>query len=320
MEFRAFYSRHYDVNSIRIHARTSHEHQEGRPAVVLLHGYPQTSYIWHAVAPALAERYFVVCPDLRGYGDSEKPVGDEAHVTYCKRTMAQDIVDLADVLGLTHFSLVGHDRGARVAHRLALDHPTRIDKLCLVDIAPTLAMYESTDRVFATSYFHCFFLIQPAPLPESLLASNTGQWVHSLLSSLGRISLEMYTPEALAEYERCMADPACVHATCEDYRASASIDLEHDRLSEAARLKVACPLLAVWGERSSVNRCFDARSLWQACASLPIRAVVLPTGHFIPDEDPRALLEAVVPFLAETTDPAHGRAQSCLSDSAPALR
>jgi haloacetate dehalogenase len=297
MRFEDFHSQNYEVNGIRLHARTSHARGEGRPAVVLLHGYPQTSYLWHAVAPQLAEHYFVVCPDLRGYGRSDKPKSDEAHQTYSKRTMAQDIVELADALDIDRFSLIGHDRGARAAHRLALDHPTRIERLCLIDIAPTLAMYEGTDSAFATAYFHWFFLIQPAPLPERLLAPQMALWVRDVLSSFGRGSLDWYTADALAEYERSMSDPDSVHASCEDYRASATIDLEHDRLSEAAQEKIVCPLLAVWGERSIVNRSFDARALWQSRAALPIQSAVLPSGHFIPDENPAALLEVLEPFL-----------------------
>jgi haloacetate dehalogenase len=202
-----------------------------------------------------------------------------------------------DAMGVGRFSLVGHDRGARVSHRLAIDHPDRLDRLCLIDIAPTLAMYEGTTRQFATAYFHWFFLIQPAPLPETLLAPQMRTWVRSLLASFGRGSLDFYDPVALAEYERCMADPTCVHGSCEDYRASATIDLEHDRTSEDAGRKIDCPLLAVWGERSVVNRAFDAHALWQSRCVLPIRSATLPTGHFIPDENPAALLEALKPFL-----------------------
>lgn len=299
MDFQDFTARFVDANGIRIHARLSAPAPNGKPAVVLLHGYPQTSYLWHAVAPQLAERYFVICPDLRGYGDSDKPAGDATHAAYSKRTMAQDIVALVDALGIDRVALVGHDRGARVAHRLALDHASRVERLCLIDIAPTLAMYEQTDRVFATAYFHWFFLIQQAPLPETLLAGKMRAWVRSLFASFGRGSLDYYDPRALAEYERCMDDPACVHGSCEDYRASATIDLEHDRASEAAGDKIACPLLAVWGEKSMVNKSFDAHALWQSRAALPIRTAAVASGHFIPDESPQGLLAAVEPFLAQ---------------------
>ncbi len=301
MQFDDFHQRRYPANGIHLHARTSAERPDGQPVLVLLHGYPQSSYLWHSIAPALARNHFVVCPDLRGYGDSDKPPGDDLHATYSKRTMAQDIVSLMDTLGINRFTLVGHDRGARVAHRLALDHPARVDRLSLIDIAPTLAMYEGTTQAFATAYFHWFFLIQPKPLPETLLAPQMGHWVRSLMGSFGRGTLDYYTPEALAEYERCMSDPACVHGSCEDYRASATIDLDHDRESEARGEKIACPLLALWGERSVVNKAFDAHALWQSRAALPIRSQTLPTGHFIPDENPQALLDALQPFLNEAT-------------------
>ncbi len=298
MRFEDFTARHYQAGGIRLFARTSGDAPDGRPVLLLLHGYPQTSWLWHAVAPALAERFFVVCPDLRGYGDSDKPAGDVEHLAYSKRTMAADIVALADSLGVARFSLVGHDRGARVAHRLALDHPGRLERLCLLDIAPTLAMYEGTDQAFATAYFHWFFLIQPSPLPETLLGPRMKAWVRSLLASFGRGTLDWYTPAALAEYERCMDTPEAIHASCEDYRASAGIDLVHDRDSQAQGRRIACPLLAAWGERSIVARNFDARALWQSRAALPIRTAVLPTGHFIPDESPAALLAVLEPFLS----------------------
>ena len=301
MEFQDFTARHYDAGGIRLFARSSGDAPDGRPVLLLLHGYPQTSYLWHAVAPRLAERYFVVCPDLRGYGDSDKPPGGDSHEAYSKRSMAGDIVALADTLGVQRFHLVGHDRGARVSHRLALDHPDRLDSLCLIDIAPTLAMYEGTDQAFATAYFHWFFLIQPRPLPETLLEPRMKQWVRSLLASFGRGSLDWYSAEALAEYERCMDTPEAIHASCEDYRASAGIDLEHDRQSQAQGQRIACPLLATWGERSIVNRSFDARALWQSRSASPIRSSVLPTGHFIPDENPAALLAVLEPFLADNT-------------------
>lgn len=297
MDFDAFHRRHILANGLQIHARLSAPQPDGKPCLILLHGYPQSSYLWHAVAPTLAEQYFVVCPDLRGYGDSDKPPGDESHSAYSKRTMAQDIVALADALGIDRFTLVAHDRGARVAHRLALDHGQRLQALCLIDISPTLAMFDNVDQRLATGYFHWFFLIQQHPLPEALLTPQMGLWVRSLLASFGRGTLDAYSPLALAEYERCMADPACVHASCEDYRAGASIDLEHDRASQAQGLKIECPLQVLWGERSGVNR-GDARALWQARAALPISAQALPSGHFIPDENPQALLAALQPFLA----------------------
>ncbi|RYX89378.1 MAG: alpha/beta hydrolase [Comamonadaceae bacterium] len=300
MGFEQFTSSFIDANGIRIHARLSAPQPDGKPVVILLHGYPQTSYMWHAVAPELAKKYFVICPDLRGYGDSDKPEGDDTHALYSKRSMAKDIVAVADALGIATFALVGHDRGARVSHRLSLDHASRVERLCLIDIAPTLAMYEETNRAFATAYFHWFFLIQQKPLPETLLAQNMRSWVRSLFASFGRGSLAYYDPRALAEYERCMDDPACIHSTCEDYRASATIDLDHDRDSESGGDKIACPLLAVWGERSMVNKAFDAHALWQSRSSLEIQTAAVASGHFIPDENPQGLMAVLEPFLAQS--------------------
>ncbi|MGH8801675.1 MAG: alpha/beta fold hydrolase, partial [Casimicrobiaceae bacterium] len=212
------------------------------PPVLLLHGYPQTHAMWHRIAPTLAHDYTVVCADLRGYGDSGKPESDATHAAYSKRAMARDMVELMRDLGHKHFRLVGHDRGGRVAHRLCLDHPDAVSHVALLDISPTRTMYLHTDMAFATAYYHWFFLIQPFDLPERLIGADPVYYLHRKLGGWGT-GLAHFVPRALADYERCFRDPATIHATCEDYRAAASIDLEHDTASEAQ--KIACPLLVL---------------------------------------------------------------------------
>jgi haloacetate dehalogenase len=259
------------------------------PAVLLLHGYPETHAMWHAVAPALARDYTVVCADLRGYGDSSKPPGDPRHATYSKRAMAADMVEVMARLGHEHFHLVGHDRGGRVAHRLARDHGARVRSLTVLDIVPTLTMYERTDQAFARSYWHWFFLIQPAPLPERLLAGNAKFYV---LGRMGRgpKGLERFSKAALAEYVRCFEDARTVHASCEDYRASATIDLEHDRADRRRKLKM--PVQVLWGRDGVIERCFDALADWREVAR-DVRGHALDCGHFLPEERPREVLAAL---------------------------
>jgi haloacetate dehalogenase len=255
---------------------------QGAP-LLLLHGYPQTHVIWHKVAPRLAERFTVVASDLRGYGDSDKPEGALDHGNYSKRTMARDQVELMRQLGFNRFYLAGHDRGARVAHRLAIDHPDRVLKLALLDISPTKKMYESTNREFAQAYYHWFFLIQPKPLPETLLASNAQFYLLKKIGS-GTAGLSPFTPEALREYSRCFT-PEMIHASCEDYRASASIDLAHDREDIYNGRKISSPLLALWGKRGVVERCFSPLADWAEVAT-NVRGHALNGGHYLPEELP----------------------------------
>ena len=268
------------------------------PPLLLLHGHPQTHAIWHKVAPALAERFALVLCDLRGYGDSAKPPGDADHANYSKRAMAADLVQVMRTLGHRRFSVMAHDRGARVAHRLAMDHPAAVDRLVLLDIAPTLAMYEQTTEAFARAYWHWFFLIQPAPLPERLIEADPGAYLRDVM---GRRSagLAPFDPRALAEYARCLGLPGTAHGLCEDYRAAAGIDLEHDRTDRAAGRRLAMPLLALWGEHGVVHRCFQPLAEWQRVAD-DVRGRPLPCGHYIPEETPDELLGAVLPFLSGT--------------------
>ena len=266
------------------------------PPLLLLHGHPQTHAIWHRVAPALAARYTVVAADLRGYGDSSKPEGAADHSNYSKRVMAQDQLALMQSLGFERFDVLAHDRGARVAHRLAVDHPTAVRRLVLLDIAPTLAMYEQTTEAFARAYWHWFFLIQPAPLPERLIAADPVAYIRDVM---GRRSagLAPFDPRALEEYQRCLALPGAAHGLCEDYRASAGIDLDHDRADREAGRLLQPPLLALWGEQGVVHRCFRPLDEWRRVAR-EVEGEALPCGHYIAEEAPDALLARVLPFLS----------------------
>jgi haloacetate dehalogenase len=263
------------------------------PPLLLLHGYPETHAMWHKMAPELARDYTVVCADLRGYGESSKPKGLPDHSNYSKRAMAQDMVEVMEKLGHRSFHLVGHDRGARVAHRLARDHGKRVRTLTVLDISPTLKMYESTDQAFATAYYHWFFLIQKPPLPEQFLA---GRVPHYILARLGRGKggLQHFATAAVREYERAFRDPRCIHATCEDYRASAGIDLEHDRRDRRKKLRM--PVLVLWGRRGVVGRLFDPLRDWREVAA-NVSGRALPCGHFLPEEAPKETLQELRKFL-----------------------
>ena len=266
------------------------------PPLLLLHGHPQTRAIWHRVAPALAERHTLVVADLRGYGDSSKPAGAADHANYSKRTMALDQLALMRALGFERFDVLAHDRGARVARRLAADHPQAVRRAVLLDIAPTLAMYEQTDEAFARAYWHWFFLIQPAPLPERLIEADPGGYLRDVM---GRRSagLGPFDARAFAEYERCLGLPGAAHGTCEDYRAAAGIDLVHDRADRDAGRLVEVPLLVLWGEQGVVHRCFKPLDEWRKVAR-DVSGETLPCGHYIAEEAPELLLAKVLPFLA----------------------
>ena len=271
--------------------------QRGQPALVLLHGFPQTHVMWHRVAQRLAQDYFLVLPDLRGYGDASHAPGVADHSNYSKRAMAADVVAIADALGLDQFFLCGHDRGGRVAHRLALDHAARVRKLCVIDIAPTLDMYARTDFEFARAYYHWFHLIQPSPLPETMIGGNAKAYLHQKLGGWGSAGMAHIEPQALAEYERCFCTPEGIHSACEDYRASASIDLDHDRGSRADGQRIGCDTLVLWGARGVVHRLFDPLALWQAQCAGHVSGECLPAGHFIPEELPDATALALRNFM-----------------------
>ena len=266
------------------------------PPVLLLHGYPQTHAMWHLVAPRLAEEFTVVATDSRGYGDSSKPFGDEDHSTYSKRTMASDQVAVMEALGFESFAVVGHDRGARVGHRMALDSPERVTRLAVLDIVPTRHVFRTVGKDLATAYYHWFFFIQPYDLPETLIGADPSYYLHKKLGGWGT-SLETFAPTALAEYERCF-DAATIHASCEDYRASASIDLVHDGGDVDEGRKVECPLLALWGKRGVMEGIYDVEAVWQEYAD-NVRGKPLDTGHFLAEERPEVTAQELKAFLAE---------------------
>ena len=265
------------------------------PPLLLLHGYPQSHLIWHRVVDELATRFTVVATDLRGYGASEKPVGLADHSNYSKREMAKDQVAVMRKLGFESFNLCGHDRGARVSHRLAVDYPEAVKRLMLLDISPTLAMYEQTTMEFARAYWWWFFLIQPTPFPEAMIAAAPETYLRKKIG-WGHAGLSAFTPETYAAYMSYVSDPATMHAMCEDYRAAASIDLEHDRADREAGKKIACPVYAIWGEHGVVNRCFSPIADWQRVAD-DVRGRTLPCGHYIPEEAPEALLVEMLEFF-----------------------
>jgi haloacetate dehalogenase len=262
------------------------------PPVLLLHGYPQTHVEWRKIAPELAKHYRLVIPDLRGYGDSGKPLDGDNHINYSKRAMALDQVEVMEKLGFKQFAMVSHDRGARVGHRLALDHPDRLTKLVMMDICPTLYMYKTADRQFASAYFHWFFLIQPAPFPETLIGNN----VDALLKFfMGPVMPKFIEPDAYAEYRRCFSDPATIHASCEDYRAAASIDLVDDEADVNKR--ISCPVLVLWGANGLVGRKYDVLAIWRDRAT-QVSGKSLQSSHWLAEEVPDETLAEVTRFFA----------------------
>jgi len=265
------------------------------PPLLLLHGYPENHLMWRHVAPLLAGDHTVVLADLRGYGDSGKPAPDAAGLVYSKRFMARDQVRLMRQLGFAQFQLVGHDRGARVAQRLALDHPGAVTRLAVLDIVPTRHVLGNVTRAMATAYYHWFFLIAPDGIPEHMIAADPGYWVRSLIGLLlGQgASIE---PEVMADYIRCFGDPRTIAASCADYRSGASTDLADDEESFAAGQKIQCPVLALWGTQAFVGREYEPLRVWQQYAT-DVRGTALPAGHFLPEEAPDLVTAALRDFL-----------------------
>ncbi|KPH85268.1 fluoroacetate dehalogenase [Komagataeibacter intermedius AF2] len=281
--------RDIEVNGVRIRTATG----GNGPPLLMLHGHPQMHLTWHKVAPALAKRFTIVAPDLRGYGDSAKPEGGTDHANYSKRAMAADQVGVMHQLGFGRFMVVGHDRGGRVAHRMALDAPQSVEKLVLIDIAPTATMYARTNMEFARRYFWWFFLIQPDPLPEKLISADPDFFLESHIA--GQIKIPgSVDPRVMAEYRRCYADPAMRHAACEDYRAAAGIDLVHDEADADRRIEA--PLLALWGARGTVGALYDVVETWREKA-VDVRGYAIDCGHSPQEEAPAELLYRLDAFL-----------------------
>lgn len=271
-------------------------HGGSGPPLLLLHGNPQSHVMWRHVAPRLAKRFSVVCADLRGYGDSLKPTATADHAPYAKRRMAQDMVDVMTGLGHTRFRLVGHDRGARVAHRLAIDHAARIERLAVLDIVPTLEHFERTDMDFALGYYHWFWFAQPHPFPENLIDAAPEIWLRSHMTR-GAEPAALFGPEAWAEYLRHARNPANIRGMCEDYRAAASIDLVHDRQSRANGHRVACDTLVLWGAKGKIGKWYQALDVWAPYVAGRVTGGAIPSGHYLAEEAPEETLAALGGFL-----------------------
>lgn len=289
--FEGFTERRIATGGAEIHAVVGGD----GPPLALLHGYPQTHAMWHRVAPRMAEAFTVVAPDLRGYGRSSKPPGGEGSANYAKRAMARDIVEVMAALGHDRFHLAGHDRGGRVAYRLALDHPDRVRRLATLDIMPTLEQFERLDRRGALGSFHWFLLAQPSPLPERLIGGDPLAFLHDMLSRWS--GSDAFAPEALADYERSFGDPETVRATCDDYRAGATIDCDLDAADRAAGHRITCPMLALWGDRRGDRR-EGMMEVWGRWAT-DLRGAAIACGHFLPEEAPDETAAALLEFFGE---------------------
>lgn len=292
--FEGFATRDVDVDGVRIHARVG----GSGPPVLLLHGYPETHLMWHRVASALAERFTVVAADLRGYGDSDRPESDATHAAYSKRATAADQAGLMRELGFPRYAVVGHDRGARVAHRLALDHADAVERVALLDIAPTRHVFGDVDKVLALTYDHWFFLADETDLPEVLIGGAAEHWLRTKLRAWSGEGAQ-FDEEVVADYVRCF-DATSIHATTEDYRAGATIDLEHDDTTYADGGRLTCPTLVLWGADGLVGARYEVLDVWRQYAARDdlVTGGPVPGGHFLPEEAPEETVAALLPFLA----------------------
>ena len=291
LTFPGFREERIDVGSLTLFCRIGGE----GPPLLLLHGYPQTGAMWHPVAGELAKDYTVIIPDLRGYGRSDKPEGDAGHHRYSKRTMAADIANLMGELGHPHFAVIGHDRGARVTHRLCLDHGERVDRAAVLDIIPTRTLFLTADRFVSHAYYHWYFLAQPRPLPETLIGRDPDAYLAAKFGGLGG-GVDFFVEAAMAEYRAAFRQPATIPASCEDYRAAASVDFDHDD-ADADRL-IECPLLVLWGSKGPMGRYYDVLSTWQERARHATGHAV-EAGHFLIEENPNATLDSLRRFLKD---------------------
>lgn len=267
------------------------------PPMLLLHGNPQTHAMWHAVAPALASRFSVVCPDLRGYGGSLKPPATSDHAPYAKREMARDMVAVMRTLGFQRFLVGSHDRGARVAHRLALDFPQCVEKLAVLDIVPTIEHFERTDMAFALGYYHWFWFAQPHPFPENIISASPDAWFAAHTSREPK-PREFFQADALADYLAAARNPDMIRGMCEDYRAAATIDLEHDRASRGAGTKVQCPLLVLWGAKGRIGQWYDPIAIWRGYCAGEVTGAAVGSGHYLAEEAPGEVRAAFDAFFA----------------------
>jgi haloacetate dehalogenase len=287
----------FDLHQVRVSGGGIRVRTGGAgPPLLLLHGNPQTHVMWHKVAPVLARRFSVVCPDLRGYGGSFKPGATPDHAPYAKTEMARDMAELMTALGHDRFRVGSHDRGARVAHRLALDNPERVEKLAVLDIVPTIEHFERADMRFALGYYHWFWFAQQHPFPENLINAAPETWWHSHTSREPKPP-GFFAPEALADYLQAARDPEAIVGMCEDYRAAATIDLEHDRARREAGVKIRCPLLVLWGEKGKMGTWYEPLDLWRRYCSAEVTGGPVPSGHYLPEEAPDEVLAAFEAFF-----------------------
>jgi haloacetate dehalogenase len=289
--FEGFSLETIDVGGIRVRARVGGE----GPPLLLLHGNPQTHVMWHRVAPALAGGFTVVAPDLRGYGRTSKPPSVPDHGSYSKRTMGGDQIGLMSRLGFDRFSVAGHDRGGRVGYRLALDHPEVVERLAVLDIIPTGEAFRRGGRDFGLSLYHWYFLAQPAPLPEKLIGSDP-DWFWRWHTTRGP-DTSFFEPEAVEDYLACFRDPETIRGMCEDYRAGAGIDFEHDTADAEAGRKLRCPLLVLWGARAKLDEWYDMLEVWGAWAD-DVRGRALPCGHYLAEEAPVETSQELLGFFS----------------------
>jgi len=293
--FPGFETRRIGTSGGQIHCRIG----GGGPPLLLLHGYPQTHAMWHKVAPVLSEKFQLVIADLPGYGASDIPKNDSQNTPFSKRAMAHSLIELMVSLGHERFLVVGHDRGARVTYRMAVDHPERIQAAAVVDILPTASYWDRMDREFALKIYHWAFLAQPSPLPETLISAEPITYLeHTLASWTAAQDLTCFSESALSHYLAAFADPDRVAAACNDYRAGAYIDFDHDKADEAAGRKIKPPLLAVWGGTGIAENADSPLTAWQRWAE-SVQGASVPSGHFVPEENPDGLLALLLPFLAE---------------------
>jgi haloacetate dehalogenase len=281
-----------EVNGILINCEFGGNKSNKIP-LLLIHGYPQTHLMWYTIVEKLSKKYFIICPDLRGYGDSSKPKGDENHINYSKKIMAKDMMHLMNHFGFEKFYVAGHDRGARVTHRMCLDYPQNILKACVMDITPTYHMFKNTNQAFASGYYHWFFLIQSDNLPETLIGSNARYYLEEKLKRWSAKDA-VFDKKAVDEYVRCF-DKESIHGTCEDYRAGASIDMFDDEKDR--NKKIAMPLLVLWGSEGFVNRTYDVLNVWSEYAS-DVRGKALKCGHFLVEEKPNDVVSELIEFFS----------------------
>jgi haloacetate dehalogenase len=287
----------FSLETVEVHGQRIRLRRGGEgPPLLLLHGNPQTHAMWHKVAPVLARRFTCYLPDIRGYGFTSKPPASADSAAYAKREHAADLAALMTHFGHETFRVVAHDRGARVAHRLVLDHAARVEKLCTMDIIPTIEHFERADMAFAMGYYHWFFLAQPHDRPERMILRDVEDWF-DLHTAREPKDKSFFHPEARADYLAALREPGTVMGICEDYRAATGIDLEHDRESRAAGVKVQCPMLALWGAKGAIPRWYDALAIWRQYAAGPVSGGAVNSGHYLAEEAPEEVLAALEGFL-----------------------